>query len=554
MCNKVGLLLGRLVRGVFLGALMVLPSSSLITAEAGPAAKPGAAERDDPRAIGPADAHQSYIRITDQGDIPVRKNIKIGLGKSVLVEFPRDVRDVMVSNPSAVDAVVLSSNRVFLLARKIGEANVFFFDVAGEQFATMEIFIERDTAALENLLNRLIVGSSIKVEMLNQTVVLTGSVKNPTDATRAANISRQFATVQYEVVSKEGAEGASVNKFDKGDNETVINMLVVEAEEQVMLKVTVAEVQRSLLKQMGVNLGGILNAGNFSTTLLTENALPLTAAAGLGTLPRFGIATEGDPTDPGVACSVGQMCAINQGPNATTFGNSGLNGGWGTGNDRVNTAIRALERDGLIRTLAEPNLTAVSGEPAKFLAGGEYPVPTVDSLGALGVTFKEFGVGLAFTPIVLSEGRISLKIETEVSELTNNGAVTLRGISIPALKKRQAKSTVELPSGGTLALAGLISDDTRQNIDGLPGAKDIPILGTLFRSRDFIKQETELVVIVTPYLVKPVSRQQLALPTDGLAAATDMRANFLGELNQIYGKSQALPDGGLKGDYGFIVE
>ena len=201
MCNKVGLLLGRLVRGLFLGALMVLPSSSLITAEAGPAATPGAAVTDDPRAIGPADAHQSFIRITDQDEMPVRKNIKIGLGKSVLVEFPRDVRDVMVSNPSAVDAVVLSSNRVFLLARKIGEANVFFFDVAGEQFATMEIFIERDTAALENLLNRLIVGSSIKVEMLNQTVVLTGSVKNPTDATRAANISRQFATVQYEVVS-----------------------------------------------------------------------------------------------------------------------------------------------------------------------------------------------------------------------------------------------------------------------------------------------------------------------------------------------------------------
>ncbi len=506
------------------------------------------------REIAPATAHQSFIRIQDNGEGTLKKNIKIGLGKSVLLEFPRDVRDVMVSNPQAIDAVVLSSNRVFLLARRIGEANAFFFDTAGEQFATMELYVERETAGLESLLNRLIQGSSIKVEMLNQTVVLTGSVRNPSDATRASNIAKQFATVEFEVTSKEVAEGASVNKFAKSDSETVINMLVVEAEEQVMLKVTVAEVQRSLMKQMGINLGGVISAGNFATTLLTENALPLTAAAGLGTLPIFGVSTSGDPSDPSIACAVGQLCGFNQGPGATAFGNSGASGGWSSGGDQVRTAIRALERDGLIRTLAEPNLTAISGEPAKFLAGGEYPVPTVDSLGALGVTFKEFGVGLAFTPIVLSEGRISLKIEVEVSELTTQGAVVLRGISIPAIKKRQAKSTVELPSGGTLAFAGLISDDVRQNIDGLPGAKDIPILGTLFRSRDYIKNETELVVIVTPYLVKPVARQQLATPGDGLVAATDMKANFLGHINRIYGKSETPPAGDLKGDYGFIVE
>ena len=225
-----------------------------------------------------------------------------------------------------------------------------------------------------------------------------------------------------------------------------------------------------------------------------------------------------------------------------------------SGGNAVTHAIRALEREGLVRTLAEPSLTAVSGEPANFLAGGEYPIPVVDTSGSLSVQFKKFGVALAFTPIVLSEGRISLKIETEVSELSNQGAVTLSGFSIPAIRKREAKSTVELPSGGTIALAGLISEDTRQNIDGLPGIKDIPILGTLFRSRDYIKNESELVVIVTPYLVKPTSREQLAIPTDGLAPATDMKANFLGHLNRIYGKSEAVPDGGLKGDYGFIVE
>jgi pilus assembly protein CpaC len=213
-----------------------------------------------------------------------------------------------------------------------------------------------------------------------------------------------------------------------------------------------------------------------------------------------------------------------------------------------------MERDGLLKTLAEPNLTAVSGESAKFLAGGEFPIPVVDSLGQVSVTFKEFGIGVAFTPVVLSGGRISLKIEVEVSELTNDGAVVLSNISIPALKKREAKSTVELPSGGSLALAGLLSHDTRQDIDGFPVLKDIPILGTLFRSRDYQNSETELVIIVTPYIVRPTARRELALPGDGLNAATDRKANFLGHINRVYGRGGPVPVGDLKGDYGFIVE
>jgi pilus assembly protein CpaC len=196
----------------------------------------------------------------------------------------------------------------------------------------------------------------------------------------------------------------------------------------------------------------------------------------------------------------------------------------------------------------------VSGEVANFLAGGEFPIPIVDSDGKLTVSFKQFGVGLAFTPVVMTEGRISLKIESEVSELSTEGAVIISGFSIPALKTRRAKSTVELPSGGSLALAGLLSDSTRQNIDGFPGLKDVPVLGTLFRSRDYIKQETELVVIVTPYMVRPTARQNLVRPDDGLSPASDLKANFLGHLNRIYGKGRELPPGGLKGDYGFIVE
>jgi pilus assembly protein CpaC len=322
-----------------------------------------------------------------------------------------------------------------------------------------------------------------------------------------------------------------------------------------MLKVTVAEVQRTLLKQFGINVGAAINSGNFSTKLLTENAFPLTAAAGLGSLPIPGIGTGPLDLAQGPTCATsGILCNYNQGPTASTFGNSGVTNKFSSGNTQITNALRALERDGLIRTLAEPNMTAISGETANFLAGGEYPIPVVDSQGQLSVTYKKFGVGLAYTPVVLSEGRISLKIESEVSELTTDGAVVLSNIQIPALKTRQAKTTVEMPSGGSLAIAGLIKDSTRQNIDGFPGLKDLPMLGTLFRSRDFIKEETELVIIVTPYMVRPTARQNLARADDGLVPASDLKANFLGHLNRIYGKTAAPPPGGLKGDYGFIVE
>jgi pilus assembly protein CpaC len=473
----------------------------------------------------------SVLRIGSSDLLPQARTARIGLNKSLLVELPVELRDVMVSAPEIVDAVVQSSNRVHLIAKKIGQSNAFFFDSTGEQVLTIEISVEQDTAVLDALLGRLLQGSNIKSEILNDTVILTGTVRTPADSNRASDIASRF------IVSKPEADERNKNK--------VVNLLGVEGEEQVMLKVVVAEVQRELLKQFGINLAADINAGNFTWSLLTANALPLTTAAGLGSLPTPGI--DGN----------GNLAFYNSGPTTTsgdgTFGNSGTVTGWSNGDYSVAKTMRALERDGLVRTLAEPNLTAISGEPAKFLAGGEYPIPVKDSNGQTSVTFKEFGVGVAFTPTVMSEGRISLKIESEVSELSNAGAIVLDSTSIPALKKRQANSTVELPSGGSIALAGLISDDVRQNIDGFPGLKDVPVLGTLFRSRDFIKRETELVVIVTPYLVKPVAQKDLAKPLDGLAEATDRKANFMGHLNRIYGTESA-PIGDLKGDYGFIVE
>jgi pilus assembly protein CpaC len=480
--------------------------------------------------------------------------------------------------------VVQTSNRIFLIAKKLDQTNAFFFDSKGQQILTLEISIGADLKSLDGILKRLLPGSNIVADMAGNSAVLTGTVRTPIDSKKAGDIACQFVAANKDVgpsaAASQGANSTS-NSFSykqtsttqsadlfrqqtqnqaaacSGDTKLVINMLTIEGEEQVMLKVSISEVQRSLLKQFGFNIGAVVNSGNFTTALLTENALPLTAAAGLGTLPLAGVGTAAlDPTT-GITCAtIGILCNFNKGPSGTSaFGNSGITNRFAAGGTQLTQALRMLERDGLIRTLAEPNLTAVSGETAKFLAGGEYPIPVVDSDGRLYVTFKEFGVGLAFTPVVLSEGRISLRIDTEVSELTNEGAVVLSNIQIPALKKRSAKSTIEMPSGGSLAIAGLISDSTRQNIDGLPGLKDLPVLGTLFRSRDFTKAETELVVIVTPFMVRPTARQDLSRADDGWAPASDSKANFLGHVNRIYGKGRELPPGGgLKGDYGFIVE
>ncbi len=491
------------------------------------------------------ESNGSVLKINTRSDGRVRK-VSLGVSKSMMVEFGFDLRDVLVADPSTVDAVVQTSNRVFLIAKKPGQTNAFFFDVNGDRILTLEISVGADLARVDELLARLIPGSRIKTEIAGTAIVLTGTVRTPADSNRATTIAKQFAAATAALTTDSSggvsaAASASITGTDAGEDTkgVVINLLSVEAEEQVMLRVVVAEVQRSMLKQFGVNIGAVINAGNFTTAILAANGLPLTGNV-LGNLPVPGVV-------PSTNNLVNNLDALGNG----SVSNSGLAGKWANGNgDQISHAIRAMERDGLVKTLAEPNLTAISGEPAKFLAGGEIPFVTgIDrDTGARTVEYKEFGVQLAFTPVVMTEGRISLKIDTAVSEIAEYVGGS------PVLNKRQARTTVELPSGGSLALAGLISEDTRQNMDGFPGAKDIPVLGTLFRSRDFIKKETELVIIVTPYTVRPTQRRQLSRPLDGLGDAADREANFLGHVNKIYGRGRDLPAGDLKGDYGYIIE
>jgi pilus assembly protein CpaC len=334
---------------------------------------------------------------------------------------------------------------------------------------------------------------------MNDNIVLSGNVGSPLDATRIADIAGRF-------VSK---------------REQVLNMLNVEAKEQVLLRVNVVEMNRSIIRRLGVDIREALTSGNVAAVKIAETAFPVTG----GAVP---------------ALAFGAVTGALQGAG----GGNVVGAGWGSGKARIDAVLQALERNGLSRILAEPNLTSVSGETAKFLAGGEYPVPVGGSeRDGPSVIFKPFGVGLSFTPVVLSAGRISLQIETEVSELSNEGAVTVNDISVPALRVRRASSTLELPSGGSLVMAGLISSQTRRNVDGLPGLRNLPVLGALFRSEEFVRSETELVVIVTPVLVSAAAETKLSVPgEDGERGGTSLAAQSLTE------------SGGEALGYGYIVE
>ena len=501
---------------------------------------------------GPHDSsqHTSVIRISEGEYFPQTRKVRIGGGKSVLIELPREVRDVVVSNPEIVDAVVQTSTRSYLIAKKFGQSNAFFFDADGEQLLTLEIVVERDVSVLSDMLNRLIPHAKITAEILNDTVILTGKVRNPSDANRAADIAARFVVV----------EGGASNKRN---HEKVVNLLVVEANEQVLLKVTIAEMERTTIKRIGVNWNSI-NIGDSGLQFATQNAFPTTSGVGANNIltgvtgpsnSRNSCFSGGGDHIPG---TFGGNVLPRGFPGSFSADGSTLGGvpagGPSFSANCLAKTIEAFERNGLIRTLAEPTLTAISGETASFLAGGEFPIPVADDDGKIAVDWKPFGVGLSFTPVVMSEGRVSMRISTEVSELSNDGAVSVGSINIQGLKVRRANTTVELPSGGSLVLAGLISDDTRQNLDGLPGLKKLPILGSLFRSRDFRKKETELVIMVTPYMVKPVARQKLTRPDKGFVPASDQKSVFMGQLNQVYGRREEMPAGGYKGNVGFIID
>ncbi|HWK96354.1 MAG TPA: type II and III secretion system protein family protein [Pseudolabrys sp.] len=432
--------------------------------------------------------------------------IPLGIGKSVAIDLPADIKDVLVADPTIANAVVRTSRRVYMIGVKIGQTNIFFFDAAGRQIAGFDIAVTRDLNGLRAALRQAMPEADIRVEGIGEGVMLTGSASSAVESQQAYDLASRLA----------------------GDGTKVVNGITVRGRDQVMLKVSVAEVRRDVIKQLGIDLSGSFNYGTAVVNLNTQNPFSAT----------------------------GQ-----------TLSNTNLEG---IGRN-VTATLRAMDRAGVLRTLAEPNLTAISGETASFVAGGEFPIPSGLSCDTTKspptcqpqIEFKKFGVGLVFTPVVLSEGRISLKVMTEVSDLSTDNSMTLTvpgassSLTVPSISTRRAETTVEIPSGGSLALAGMIQEKTKQQINGVPGLMQLPILGALFKSRDYVNNQTELVVIVTPYVVRAVAQKQLSRPDDGFADPSDPSTVLLGRLNRIYGNTNQpapAPVGAPRSKYGFILD
>jgi pilus assembly protein CpaC len=431
--------------------------------------------------------------------------IPLGIGKSVAIDLPADIKDVLVADPKIANAVIRSSRRVYMIGVTVGQTNIFFFDADGKQIAGFDIAVTRDLNGVRAALKQTMPDADIRIEGVGDGIMLSGSAASAAESQQAYDLASRLA----------------------GDGAKVVNGIAVRGRDQVMLKVTVAEVRRDVIKQLGVDLSGSFNYGSAVVNLNTQNPFSAT----------------------------GQ-----------TLSNTAFAGKFNS----VTATLRAMDRAGVLRTLAEPNLTAISGETASFVAGGEFPIPNGLSCDTTKsppvcqpqIDFKKFGVSLVFTPVVLSEGRISLKVMTEVSDLSTDNALTLsvpgatQTLTVPSISTRRAETTVEIPSGGSLALAGMIQEKTKQQINGVPGLMQLPILGTLFRSRDYINNQTEMLVLVTPYVVRAVAQKQLSRPDDGFADPNDQSTALLGRLNRIYGAAgkTAQPSSDYHGRYGFILD
>jgi pilus assembly protein CpaC len=456
-------------------------------------------------ALGPAiagDVRATAAPVAADGQMNA-KFLALGIGKSIVIDLPRDIKDVLIADPKIATAVIRSAQRAYIIGATVGQTNIVFFDSSGQQIAAYDIAVKRDLNGLRAALKQTMPNADIQIEGLGDGVMLSGTAASPIEAQQAGDLAARLA----------------------GGIDKVVNSIVVRGRDQVMLKVTVAEVARSIVKQMGVDLSASLSYGTTAVTF--NNANPFTAN--------------------------GQ--AITSNSIVGSFGST----------PSVQATVRAMESAGVVRTLAEPNLTAISGESATFIAGGEFPVPTgvtcqTLASGASGqcspsVAFKKFGISLNFTPIVLTEGRISLRVMTEVSEVSNDNSINISGLTVPSVKTRRAETTLEIPSGGSMAMAGLIQDQTKQAINGLPGLSTLPVLGALFRSRDFQNNQTELMVMVTPYIVRAVAQKDLSRPDDGFAAASDPQADLLGSINRIYGvPGRTEPAKNYRGTYGFITD
>jgi len=423
------------------------------------------------------------------------QEIVLSIGRGQLVSVPGNMTDIFVANDQIADVQVKSQRQLYVFGRSGGETTVYASNAAGDIIWSSNIRVGSNIGSIDQMLGLAMPDAHISVATMGtNTVLLTGTVAAPEDAAEAERLVTAFV----------------------GQGSNVISRLKMATPLQVNLRVRFAEVSRSLVRAIGVNLTSIDGSSGFKfgvgqgRTGWVPSFRP-DAPVGVGSKATTSCQDLNDPTQL-IECAATVVNPISGGTSFGAFGRFlGLD---------IGSALDLAERDGLVTTLSQPNLTALSGETAEFLAGGEFPIPLSQGLGTTTIEYKKYGVSLSYTPTVLSNGRISIRVRPEVSELSSQGAVTLNGFQVPALTIRRAETTVELGSGQSFMIAGLLNNNAQNTIDKAPGVGDLPILGNLFRSTQFQKGQTELVIVVTPYLVNPVDDSEIKLPTDGFQAAS----------------------------------
>jgi pilus assembly protein CpaC len=438
----------------------------------------------------PTSASAAQPRAYASGAYRPTAQVLLNVGEGQMINLPRNVASVWTSNPKAADVYVNSPRQINLFGKDAGEATIIATAADGSVVYGAKVRVNQNISDINEILHQAMPDSSIDVRTVGQVAVINGTVASPEDAAQAEMLVKAALN-----------PGVDVSKDNASLNIVPVSRLKVATPLQVTLKVRIAEVSRDLMKQIGVNLLASTSGGF-----------------------KFGLSQGQGIHLPPVTCSTNcEAPSVVRSPLGSTL--SGV--GKILGVDLM-SSIDLAQTDGLATVLAEPTLTALSGETASFLAGGEFPIPVSQSLGSVTIEYKQYGVGLAFTPIVLQDGRISMRVRPEVSELSDAGSVTLNNFVVPALTTRRAETTVELGSGQSFMIAGLLRNTNNNNINKAPFLGDLPILGALFRSTKFRRQETELVIIVTPYLVRPVSGQ-LATPTSGYRATTDAESFLEGQ-------------------------
>jgi pilus assembly protein CpaC len=446
----------------------------------------------------------------------------VPLNRSELITTNADMGEVIITDPDVADVFVHGKRKVSVLGKQVGQTTLRIFDPAHKMLRSVDVSVTYDLPAVRRALREFLPGERIGVSMVNTRMALTGNVSGAEAAHTAIEIAEEFIAGKLSAQEAKTRPAQPINA--NGPRSPILNMMKISAGQQVMLRIRIGEIQRSALKNLGVNLTAV-NSGNFGFQIGTGTGQYGNIS---GTNPAFGFGQFANASD-----SFGTIGG------STQIGEVGLAG-----------TINALERDGLLKVLAEPNLVALSGEEAQFLAGGEFPIPVPQQLGTTTIEYKPFGVALKFTPFVLSENRLRIQVQPEVSEISNERTITTTdGFIAPSIITRRASTTVELAPGESFMIAGLIRDNMSSQIDELPGVGEIPVLSALFRSTSFQRNETELVIAVTPYLVDPLKSSDVKLPTDDLRPASFMDSIFFGALSGTKGDTPS-----AEGPSGFMVD